>query len=74
MVCGCCGLFSLSRSTVVLLRHGEREDYMAEKALKGKEWVQSHPRPWDPALAPNGAAAGAAKRCDSNLLINLLTY
>ena len=27
---------------------------MAEKASKGAEWVQSHPRPWDPALAPNG--------------------
>ncbi|CAE7695642.1 FKBP62, partial [Symbiodinium sp. CCMP2456] len=56
---------SLSRaSCIVLLRHGEREDYMAEKAGKGADWIATATRPWDPPLAANGRlqAAAAATR------------
>ncbi|CAE7554074.1 unnamed protein product [Symbiodinium natans] len=51
-------------SCVVLLRHGEREDYMAEKAGRGAEWIAAAARPWDPPLAANGrqqAEAAAAR-------------
>ncbi|CAJ1444985.1 unnamed protein product, partial [Effrenium voratum] len=50
---------------VVLLRHGEREDYMAEKVGgQGAEWIRGSPRPWDPKLAPHGRrqALAAAQR------------
>lgn len=44
------------RTCVVLLRHGDREDYRASQAGegKGREWVSNATRPWDPKLAPNG--------------------
>lgn len=53
-----------SLSCVVLLRHGEREDYMAYKAGKGADWISRASRPWDPPLAENGQkqAKAAAQR------------
>lgn len=41
---------------VVLLRHGQREDYVAYEEGQGAEWVASSPRPWDPCLAAEGFA------------------
>ncbi|CAK8994083.1 unnamed protein product [Durusdinium trenchii] len=57
-------LFGPRPSTLVLLRHGEREDYMAEKAGRGAAWISASARPWDPPLAPNGRqqAQSAATR------------
>ncbi|CAK8993130.1 Protein TANC1 [Durusdinium trenchii] len=57
-------LFGPRPSTLVLLRHGEREDYMAEKAGRGVAWISASARPWDPPLAPNGRqqAQSAATR------------
>jgi len=36
----------------VLLRHAEREDYLALSEGRGEQWIEEAPRPWDPALAP----------------------
>eukprot|EP00930_Biecheleria_cincta_P042265 TRINITY_DN29075_c0_g1_i1.p1 TRINITY_DN29075_c0_g1~~TRINITY_DN29075_c0_g1_i1.p1 ORF type:complete len:365 (-),score=50.16 TRINITY_DN29075_c0_g1_i1:616-1662(-) len=62
---------SNGKTCVVVLRHGEREDYMAQKAGRGLEWVSKATRPWDPQLAPNGQdqAKAAAKRLKDELAI-----
>jgi len=39
---------------VVLLRHGQREDYVALEKGDGEEWVLRSERPWDPSLAAAG--------------------
>lgn len=39
---------------IVVARHGERWDYLQRDAGKGREWVESVERPWDPPLSPNG--------------------
>uniref|UniRef100_A0A7S1S8C2 Uncharacterized protein n=1 Tax=Alexandrium catenella TaxID=2925 RepID=A0A7S1S8C2_ALECA len=54
-----------SRATVVvLLRHGQREDYVALGEKRGQDWVAQTPRPWDPMLAESGRkqAQAAGKR------------
>jgi broad specificity phosphatase PhoE len=39
---------------VIVARHGERWDYKQRDAGKGREWIRSTERPWDPPLSPNG--------------------
>jgi broad specificity phosphatase PhoE len=39
---------------VVVARHGERWDYSQRDIGKGKEWIESVERPWDPPLSPHG--------------------
>jgi broad specificity phosphatase PhoE len=39
---------------VIVARHGERWDYVQREVGKGKEWIASVERPWDPPLSPNG--------------------
>lgn len=54
---------------VVLLRHGQREDYVAHVRGQGADWVATSPRPWDPHLAPEGftQATSAAERMRTEL-------
>ncbi len=51
-------------TVVILLRHGERQDYVALREDRGAEWVAGCKRPWDPPLAEEGhtQAARAARR------------
>lgn len=56
-------------SVAVLLRHGQREDYVALGEGWGEAWVEAAPRPWDPALAECGKrqALAAAQRLRKEL-------
>jgi len=57
-------------SVAILLRHGQREDYIALEEGCGEAWVEAAPRPWDPRLAECGRrqAAAAAKRIRAELI------
>lgn len=46
----------------VLLRHGQREDYIALGQGRGEEWIANAPRPWDPSLADSGVKQAALAR------------
>jgi broad specificity phosphatase PhoE len=48
-----------SKVYVVVARHGERWDYVQRDAGKGREWIQSTERPWDPPLSPIGLKQAA---------------
>ncbi|KAL7569292.1 hypothetical protein ACA910_016839 [Epithemia clementina (nom. ined.)] len=47
---------SSSFVTIVVARHGERQDYVVRDS--GGNWVQSAPRPWDPPLSEHGLEQG----------------
>jgi len=56
---------------IILLRHGQREDYLARGEGYGAEWVMTAKEPWDPSLACVGRdqALAASRRLRSVLLV-----
>eukprot|EP00928_Gymnodinium_smaydae_P021717 TRINITY_DN18505_c0_g1_i1.p1 TRINITY_DN18505_c0_g1~~TRINITY_DN18505_c0_g1_i1.p1 ORF type:complete len:278 (+),score=37.22 TRINITY_DN18505_c0_g1_i1:45-836(+) len=60
---------SEKRTCVILIRHGQREDFAASSEGRGAEWVAHAKRPWDPHLAETGEEQ--ARAAASRLMLEL---